>query len=150
MLTDSFTLLPEFQIRASEYAKREHCDAARRRNGLPGGFSNTCCGPYRNPNITVRQHVISCKIFDRAGMGRTTQAEVLMNVGIGSVKKPTRFICYFRSSAIVANCSNAASKSFVMSCAMISGAGRLADSSSASSFSQKMSRFILSRFTSSS
>ena len=34
--------------------------------------------------------------------------------------------------------------------AMISGAGRLADSSSASSFSQKMSRFTLSRLTSSS
>jgi hypothetical protein len=53
---------------------------------------------------------------------------------------------FFKSSAIVANCSSAASKSAVMSGAMISGAGRLVDSSSASSLSQKMSRFTLSRF----
>ena len=56
----------------------------------------------------------------------------------------------FKSSAIVANCSRAASRSAVMSAAMISGAGRLALSSSASSFSQKMSRFTLSRLVSSS
>ena len=56
----------------------------------------------------------------------------------------------FKSSAIVANCSSAASRSAVMSAAMISGAARLADSSSASSFSQKMSKFTLSRFISSS
>jgi len=41
---------------------------------------------------------------------------------------------------MVANCSIAASKSAVMSAAMISGAGRLADSSSASSFSQNRLR----------
>ncbi len=56
----------------------------------------------------------------------------------------------FSSSAIIRNCSRAASRSSVMSCAMISGAGRFADSSKASSFSQKMSRFTLSRFVSSS
>jgi hypothetical protein len=38
----------------------------------------------------------------------------------------------------------------VMSAAMTSGAGRLADSSRASSFTQKMSRLSLSRFVSSS
>ena len=56
----------------------------------------------------------------------------------------------FKSSAIVANCSSAASRSATMSAAMISGAGRLALSSRASSFSQKMSRLILSRLISSS
>ncbi len=44
----------------------------------------------------------------------------------------------------------AASRSATMSAAMISGAGRLALSSRASSFSQKMSRLILSRLISSS
>ena len=57
---------------------------------------------------------------------------------------------FFNSSAMVANCSSAASRSSVISWAMISGGGRLADSSSASSFSQKMSRFTLSRLSSSS
>jgi len=57
---------------------------------------------------------------------------------------------YFKSSAIVANCSSAACKSAVMSAAMTSGAGRFALSSSASSFSQKMSRFTLSSLVSSS
>ena len=57
---------------------------------------------------------------------------------------------FFRSSAMVANCSRAASRSSVISWAMISSAGRFADSSSASSFSQKMSRFTLSRLRRSS
>src|ERR1051325_6723407 len=56
----------------------------------------------------------------------------------------------FKSSAMVANCSRAASRSAVMSAAMTSGAGRFALSSSASSFNQKMSRFTLSRLTRSS
>ena len=57
---------------------------------------------------------------------------------------------YFKSSAMVANCSNAASRSAAMSVAMTSGAGKFAESSNASSFSQKMSRFTLSRLISSS
>lgn len=57
---------------------------------------------------------------------------------------------FFKSSAIVANCSSAASKSSVISCPMISGAGRLVESSNASSFNQKMSRFTLSRLSNSS
>jgi hypothetical protein len=52
---------------------------------------------------------------------------------------PTRRVLphFFKSSAMVANCSKAASRSSVISGAMISGAGRLALSSRASSFSQK-------------
>ena len=46
--------------------------------------------------------------------------------------------------------ASAACKSSAISAAMISGAGRFAESSNASSFSQKMSRFTLSRFNSSS
>jgi hypothetical protein len=56
----------------------------------------------------------------------------------------------FRSSSMVENCSNAASRSATISVAMMPGAGRLALSSRASSFSQKMSRLALSRLVSSS
>jgi hypothetical protein len=55
-----------------------------------------------------------------------------------------------RSLAISANWARAAWRSSVMSAAMISGPGRLALSSRASAFSQKMSRLILSRLISSS
>ncbi len=61
-----------------------------------------------------------------------------------------RLLHFFKSSAMVANCSSAASRSSVISWAMIPGAGRLALSSNASSLSQKMSRFTLSRLTRSS
>jgi hypothetical protein len=57
---------------------------------------------------------------------------------------------HFKSPAMAANWSRAASRSMVISWAMIPGGGRLADSSRASSLSQKMSRFTLSRFSSSS
>ena len=55
-----------------------------------------------------------------------------------------------RSFAISRNCSNAASRSSTISWAMMSGLGRLAESSRDSSFSQKMSRLALSRAMSSS
>jgi hypothetical protein len=48
------------------------------------------------------------------------------------------------------NCSNAARRSSTISAAMMAGAGRLSESSSESSLSQKMSRLALSRATSSS
>ena len=58
---------------------------------------------------------------------------------------------HFRSSAAIwANCSRAACKSSAISAAMMSGSGRLAESSRLSSFSQKMSRLTLSRFSRSS
>lgn len=57
---------------------------------------------------------------------------------------------HFRSSSMALKLSRAVSRSAVISPAMRCGAGRLADSSSASSFSQKMSRFTLSRLVSSS
>lgn len=50
-----------------------------------------------------------------------------------------------KSVAIARNCSRAASRSSTISCARISGPGRLPDSLRLSSFSQKMSRLGLSR-----
>jgi hypothetical protein len=55
-----------------------------------------------------------------------------------------------RSFAIRRNCSSAASRSSTISWAMMSGLGRLAESSRESSLSQKMSRLALSRVMSSS
>ena len=52
------------------------------------------------------------------------------------------------SSAMLANCVRAACRFSVISRASTSGAGRVALSSRASSLSQKMSRFILSRASS--
>jgi hypothetical protein len=59
-------------------------------------------------------------------------------------------VSFPRSFAINRNCSSAASKSSTISWAMMSGLGRLAESSSESSLSQKMSRLALSRAMSSS
>jgi hypothetical protein len=50
-----------------------------------------------------------------------------------------------RSDAISLNCSSAACRSFMISAAMMSGAGKFAESSRASSLSRKMSRLTLSR-----
>jgi hypothetical protein len=55
-----------------------------------------------------------------------------------------------RSAAINLNCSSAASRSSTISCAMTSGGGKLSESASASSRSQKTSRLDLSRAVSSS
>ena len=56
----------------------------------------------------------------------------------------------FRSAAIWENWSRAACKSSAISAAITSGSGRFEESSRLSSFSQKMSRFTLSRLRSSS
>src|SRR5579863_6297253 len=54
---------------------------------------------------------------------------------------------FFRSAAIWENWSRAASRFSAISAAITSGSGRLAESSRLSSFSQKMSRLILSRLS---
>ena len=51
----------------------------------------------------------------------------------------------FMSARISRNCSNAASRSSTISAAITSGAGRLSESESDSSFNQKISRLALSR-----
>jgi hypothetical protein len=68
-------------------------------------------------------------------------------------RSPTRSSSYFstsldslpRSDAISLNCSSAACRSSMISAAMMSGAGKFAESSRASSLSRKMSRLTLSR-----
>ena len=63
-----------------------------------------------------------------------------------------KLYCYSAStsSPIASNCSNAVRKSSIISAAITSGSGKFAESSRLSSFSQKISRLILSRCINSS
>jgi len=63
---------------------------------------------------------------------------------------PPSEVVLLRSSAISRNCSGADSRSFTISAGKTSGSGKFSVSSRDSSRIQKMSRFALSRATSSS
>lgn|GEM_PF-2760205 len=120
-------------------------------------------GPRRPLPLTLP---ISAPAHRRGGLSDVVQMglpawvwECLLNtphvergalVAVATETMAWRLIHFRRSSSMAANCSSAACRSSTISAAMTAGSGRLAESSSESSLSQKISRFTLSRFMSSS
>ena len=141
------------EVPDSRTADRHH------QRGLEAGNEQACVGANQG-QITSGGHWTPNDVGANARAGewllsRSARQKCSLKLHrTGSVwvesQSPTKPFQVCRSPAINRNCSSAASRSSTISKAITPGAGRLSLSANESSFSQKMSRLVLSRAISSS